>query len=357
MSDSAPRKQFVRVLNAPSFTIEAPSNAGKYGRNYGDPNSSSGEPFVCDVHGTVDEGDCYIDSIYVLNLDVPFPTYPDPAPVNSSNQVIPPEVWLGDYIMGHANKVVCSNIDKPNNMWKIDSQSSQKVQGFLGENGADRTNYMAAVAVFGETSNPDCAPRQYILAQTSWTAEKDPDCANSRLKKAVQTAANGTDCGCCCGSEETCRSELVPIEVADGWMHYLFVLRNRRPFVAQLFMPGGIDRMFANEIEVAATHVNWRPSPNRPLVIRDPQGLRDCGPKDTVAGREHMMNFPGLPKFSLVLQQSGVDHRTVVTSQCRDNPQQVSLSPIRSVIVTVNDNNTSMGDNEGVIDLWVRIVG
>lgn len=336
-----------REFGSPAtFSVDTPSSGNDSSVNYQDGGSSSGEPYVCDVGGAVDGADCSIGNIFVLNLAT--------QPTETGDQ-------LADRIRNDG--VECFDI--VDNEWWIDSSSSSRVPGYLGSNGADRTNSLCAVAYFPESSGGPCAANDRILiAPFDWNAQAIDGCPQSartrrRLEAAEAQSADRKEkrCGC-----RKLSSGLIisvnPLAACDGWLHYSLQMRQGEPSQFQLNLPNGCcaKSLRANQIAVAATHVQWRPSPTRPLVIQQPQGLLDTNSSETINGRKCDMRFPGLPKFGLVIHQNGVAHKTVVTSQCRQAAQPVSLDVSKDIFVQVNDNMHSLRDNEGIIDLWVKLV-
>ena len=313
---------------SPSFDVTLPNTTGKHGVNYQDPptNSSADAPYICDINGPVSAGDCMISSIWVLN---------SASPITETGHA------LSDRIQTNGG-----NCEFDTNQWHYDHSSSQRfVAGILGSSGEDQDNYMAAVAIYESTSGCT-APDDGLFKLFKWTAEKNPDCAGKAKIKAKRDTAKLL-------SAPPPPGHIVPRLFGD-WLHYQILIS---PGIAnfRLLQEDGTGFLMASEIAVAA-QVQWRPSPARDLVIREPQGVSDCRRHDSVAGRMPLMRFQGLPKFSLVLWQPGMPQLTVVTSQSRSNPLEIGLDPIRPIFLELNDNNQSLRDNEGVIDLWVKVL-
>lgn len=329
------------LTESPTFTVGVPAVNQNQFVNYQDPptNTSLDDNFVCEVSGMVSESDCPLSGIWVLNL----PTRPTQTGSALSELI-------------QTNGVMCTEIVDGD--WFIDADCSSRVPGFLAANFGDRTNYLAAVAVFGDSSGcPNPPPNGIVVGPFAWNAKGSEGCPARAIKKRAAAAAAATS---------NTASQLRVVPTMDGdWLHYAINLEKRvtdatcpRPGVNSILLldPDGSDPLMADEIAVAA-QVHWRPSPTRELVIRDPQGISDCRIRDSIGSRRPLMRFQGLPKFSLVLWQPTIDRPVVVTSQCRTNPLELSLDPGREILLELNDNNQSLLDNEGTMDLWVKVPG
>jgi hypothetical protein len=307
--------------------MDEPGSAQPESVNHRDPatNSSEDDAFVCEVSGTVTEGDCPLSGIWVWN---------SPTPITSSGQALSEEI--------QTNGVPCESGHINSGAWFFDATSSPRVPGFLGDNAANRANYIAAVAIFSSSSGCENPPPHGIIVKRDWNGKKSAGSGcpiNDRRRTAVARMSSDL--------------QRIAPTIDGDWLHYAInVVPNVNFF--RLLDRDGVGLLKADEIAVAA-QVHWRPAPNRELVIRDPQGISDCRIRDAVGGRRPLMRFQGLRKFGLVVWQPTVPRPTVVTSQCRSNPLELSLDPEREIIVELNDNNESLRDNEGTIDLWVKL--
>lgn len=321
-----------------TFTLDVPSGAVSPGVNFQDPptNSSADENYICEVSGGINTGDCNVSAIYVLNRETPF-TLTGEA--------------LSTQIQTDGKLCPSDNIITPNTggSWNFDKNSSPRIDGILMANGDDKTNYIAAVAIFESTSGCNAPNDGVIAGPVTWTATKCSGCPDKAKFHSV--AHNEIKAG-----PAGTTPHLIAPTVDGDWLHYAINVQ-RRVGNFRLLDTDGVGYLKASEVAVAA-QVQWRPSPNRELVIRDPNGISDCRPRDSVGGRRPLMRFQGLPKFSLVLWQPTPDPRpTVVTAQCRSNALEIALDPEREIVLELNDNNQSLLDNEGVIDLWVKLPG
>ncbi len=320
-----------RILDVPTFTMDIPAASGNGKVNYRDPptGSSADENYLCDVHGTYSEDSCTISAIYVWNSE---------TRSNKTGQALSEEI--------QTNGKLCQSDRVANSAWYFDQTSSPKIDGFFGPNFADRVNYISAVAIYQSSSGCSVPDWGIPVGPISWTAQKCLTCPvtvhvdedDSKMRKASLTGL-----------------QAIAPTIDGDWLHYAINLQQRVNNY-RLLDSDGNGFLSADEIAVAA-QVQWRPSPTRELVIRDPQGISDCRIRDYVDGRRPLMRFQGLPKFSLVLWQPNVARTTVVSSQSRENPLEMSLDPDREIVVELNDNNQSLTDNEGTIDLWVKLPG
>ena len=112
----------------------------------------------------------------------------------------------------------------------------------------------------------------------------------------------------------------------------------------------------ARTIAVAARKVCWRASSRSHQVIRRPAGLVwDYNNLPSIPSFNQFY-FSDLPPYSIVIYQplSGLVH--VVTSQCIEHPDIVSLDPNDHVLVYVNDRPLDYADNVGMFSLSVAIL-
>ena len=111
----------------------------------------------------------------------------------------------------------------------------------------------------------------------------------------------------------------------------------------------------ANTIAVYVRRVCWKTRPNSPHIIRRSHGQSgESGIFSFVP-----LRFPELPAHSIVIYQptpTGFSH--MVSSQCADHPDIISLDPNYSVYAIVNDRVFGCyPDNVGSFSLSIAILG
>ncbi|MEK6258122.1 MAG: hypothetical protein AABP62_05830 [Planctomycetota bacterium] len=347
-SSKQPKGKPVNLGDAPSFTLSQPASGLTRNVNYCPTcEGSDAEQYVCTVYGNVSPGDFALGQIYVSNRSTPFPNPTDPDDVEE--EILESNVECVEVI---------------SNVWKIDKESCARVPGFLGTDGANRTNYIAVVAYFTETSGsgPCPTPRMLILPH-SWTAT-GVLCPGSSLMATTPSKAKSTpsavakSAGAATGARAsgTTATGVIPTRKPGGWLLYRLELEKFVTSHWHLLKPRNAGPLRAKEIKVFVPRIEWKPSPTRPFVIRQPVGLLDVRDYDLVSGSRFPLPFAGLPKFGVVVHQADSEHRACIAARSASQADSVCLKETREILVGVNDNVRSMADNEGKIELWVRVV-
>ena len=240
--------------------------------------------------------------------------------------------------------------------WNYNFDSNLSPPGIAGD--ADGHLFVARVSFASDTIG-DCDQEpitvRVVYQPNNKAAVKQSDEAGTK-----DGAETKDDCGC--KGRKTVNPKPIdtfPVDIQDDWLRYQ-IFQPSSPQGNRLMIPGlDMDEdgklhpipLRARQLAVVASNVQWRPDSRRPILIQQPQGLPDFGDRDLGPIR-----FPGLPKFSSVICQYGDRTNSVLTSQCRQNPQHVLLNSNLDVLFQTNVGVDGFEQRQGIIELWIKVV-
>jgi hypothetical protein len=127
----------------------------------------------------------------------------------------------------------------------------------------------------------------------------------------------------------------------------------------------------ASLVAVACKDVRWHPSPSSALTVRVPHGhavadLRP-GPASGPIAPLFKWKFPELPPYCVVVYQPptpdplhphgpAYELAYMVSADCTEHPNILSLNPDKPVFVTVNDRLIDYTDNTGYFSLLLSVI-
>lgn len=324
-------------MAAPTLTITTPAN-----NSNGNVGPLSGAEYpVCVVAGTVDPGDdgngnpSTVGTIYLAAKTGSDPVSGDTEDViewvrnNFSDSFTPSGTsW------SRSQTVRTTDQTGPHRMMGIVDVIPYDSMNYIPPGLAD-ANVWTGVAVAQCPAYAPCPPTQNpVVMQQSQS--------NPTTAPAAVSAAPPIDI------------DVMPISYCDGWMRYTLFDRNNLKG-NRLCVPGPCGRptpLKAAHILLAAAHILWKPTAESHHVLQHPCGIPEI---DGTA----RMRFPNLAKYSVVLFQSHM--KSVITSECREHPQQLALDPRSNIFVQLNTvvlppAASEVGKKVGAIEIWIKPV-
>lgn len=340
------------------ITITSPANQGSVQRA-GDPGPA--DPLICHIEGTLDyEPFHQVEGIKVVAMrwDTDLGT-PGSAEANKGE----PFSQIADEISFAQNgvDVPTENIEYENGSgtWWIDLSVAANIDRAI------TWNHIVAYAQASSLSAsfPD-PPQQTLLAHHQFKAEpvnvgQCPDRKSGKERGKLKSLATRSP------------AMLPPLEVTDGWIRYSFfsLTGGSVPMPPingfQLASPDCCDKpLQARSIAIAAGEVEWRPNPDRHLVISRPYGIVDTARIDSPIPSSPLLRhlqFETLPMYCLLIHQlrhSSSEYflRIPVDTDCRDRPLRIQLDPAKPFFVQVNNIKEDRTKSDGKLDFWVKVL-